>query len=207
MSSIRINISKNVHEVRFFYEKESGLNGFKLPQHVYKHYLNPQEPWHVLNNATWTRQRRLKTRQRLIRIGCSGDYHHKDKCEQFSLCSDILTDASPKYIEKLKEIINETVESGAVMFVKNPDRIVFLSSEGIFASAKGRRNSHRWNVVTCYFPREKRYKYTDENNIYERVLIGIDYLHKRFQLKRRIVSTLNDDLWKNYFRFLDEGSH
>lgn len=172
-------------------------------RHVFKHFLNPSEPWQTLDGITLSKGKRIRARKTVARTGCAGADHRRFKCRNYSECSRLLADNAPEYIQKAASVLRETAASGAILFCGAKAPMLCLSAEGVLLIARTlpESRSRQWNLATCYLPYDNRFEFPSDITPYERFFEALDHVYRKFCRDRAHGNpdALNNDLWNSYF--------
>ena len=173
--------------------------------HVFKHFLNPSEPWQTLDGITFSKGARIRARKAVSRTGCAGESHRPGKCKNYTECTPLLENHAPGYIDKTVSVLRETADTGAVLFCGEKAPMVCLSAEGVLVIARklpGSQRTAKWNTVTCYLPYDNRYEFPSDTTPYERFVTAVDHVYRKFcrNRTRSHFTALNSDLWNSYFQ-------
>jgi len=193
MNRTTINFQGKNCNVRLFRKK------YRLAGHIFKHFLNGCEPWHTLENISFSYNTRTNARITIKQTGCSGEFHSHKTCRQFDLCAKYLSDFSDEYTAKIAEVLSETCESGAWMYFESKERCLFLSSEGVVVLLGLPGGRYRdYNVLTCFLPYDKRLKSQPDIKPFEQFFNSLDYINRRFFRRGICSGSSNPNLWANY---------
>ncbi|MBN1295670.1 hypothetical protein JXA80_02750 [bacterium] len=174
------------------------LDPDKRLAHGFKHFLNLNEPWHTLDNIQTTRSQRKQYRKAVIETKCAGADHSRNRCREYDQCTQLLKTFTRDYSQKIREVIEETLDSGAGLITQRGEGCVLLSSEGVLVILMSLRNA-KWNVATAYLPYTHQVHATADSLPFERFFAALDHVYTQFVLTNLVHHTLNDALWQNYW--------